>query len=105
MAERSNADGGPKGPRGHPTPPPSGGSLQNSNTNSNSMEGVGVGGQKRLNAGGGDSEEHLLEQQQMWKEVSVGGDSAQAEKYKSYQVPRDILSCVFQCSASDIDYR
>lgn len=71
LTERPNGDGGSEGPRGHPTPPQSRVGLQNSNSISDSMEGVGVGGQKRSGAGGGDSEEHLLEQQQMWKEVSV----------------------------------
>ena len=85
MTERSNGDGGSDGPMGHPTPPSSGVGLQNSHSNSsssrtsNSVEGMGVGGQKRTGAGGedgrGDSEEYLLgqqrQQQQMWKEVSV----------------------------------
>ena len=61
------------GPRGHPTPPTSGVGHQNSK-GSASMEGVEVGGQHRV-AAGADNEEYLLRQQQMWREVSAGGDS------------------------------
>ncbi len=67
---------GPRG--GHPTPPASGVGHQHQHQNtgsSTSMEGVEVGGQKRL-AAGADNEEYLLKQQQMWREVSVGSKDA-----------------------------
>ncbi|CAB1110483.1 unnamed protein product [Ectocarpus sp. CCAP 1310/34] len=52
------------GPAWHPTPP-SGAVRQNS------MEGAGVGEQQRLAATGTSNEGHVLEQQQMWREIEM----------------------------------
>ncbi|CAM9245094.1 unnamed protein product [Scytosiphon promiscuus] len=52
------------GPQGHPTPP-------SRIVKHNSVEVLGVGGHSRSNGAGTNSEEDLLEQQQMWREIDM----------------------------------